>query len=292
MKPAADGSAARPAADATVASEELPEAPPEQEDSDNDDPSASCSIRAGSAVTVRSTGDPATVLGPGLGQYEGLVKIRYPDRSTYHVQEEDLELREQSETLGEPRRRTAQQRKPGSRLARCLSEKSPSLLAVADLFGLRAAAEQSGAQCFPWSSVAYRGQDKFMLHLASPGLLSLRSSSLRPVFWGQPLFARCESAADRERWGSVCPLRPCLEAAPLLAACASRSGSSCSPRPLRASSGLASRSPSSGCWRVPARSRGSRPARPRWRGERLWRRSPAWPWPRWASCAGRMACRR
>eukprot|EP00928_Gymnodinium_smaydae_P066856 TRINITY_DN4981_c0_g3_i1.p1 TRINITY_DN4981_c0_g3~~TRINITY_DN4981_c0_g3_i1.p1 ORF type:complete len:725 (-),score=97.01 TRINITY_DN4981_c0_g3_i1:346-2493(-) len=51
-------------------------------------------VHAGSKVTVRASGAPAVVIGPGSKAYEGLVKIRYPDRSTYHLPIEDLQVAE------------------------------------------------------------------------------------------------------------------------------------------------------------------------------------------------------
>ncbi|CAL1162224.1 unnamed protein product [Cladocopium goreaui] len=49
-------------------------------------------LATGTRVVVRATGAPAMVVGPGQRAFKGLVKIRYPDRSTYHVELEDLEL--------------------------------------------------------------------------------------------------------------------------------------------------------------------------------------------------------
>ena len=54
------------------------------------DPQAA--LATGTRVVVRATGAPAVVVGPGQRAFKGLVKIRYPDRSTYHVELEDLEL--------------------------------------------------------------------------------------------------------------------------------------------------------------------------------------------------------
>eukprot|EP00435_Cladocopium_sp_Y103_P043703 s2547_g12.t1 len=49
-------------------------------------------LATGTRVVVRATGAPAVVVGSGQRTFKGLVKIRYPDRSTYHVELEDLEL--------------------------------------------------------------------------------------------------------------------------------------------------------------------------------------------------------
>eukprot|EP00438_Fugacium_kawagutii_P036164 Skav223760 [mRNA] locus=scaffold4249:8626:10200:- [translate_table: standard] len=46
----------------------------------------------GTQVVVKTTGAPAVVVGPGQGAFKGLIKIRYPDRSTYHVELEHLEV--------------------------------------------------------------------------------------------------------------------------------------------------------------------------------------------------------
>ena len=46
-------------------------------------------LATGTRVVVRATGAPAMVVGPGQRAFKGLVKIRYPDRSTYHVELED-----------------------------------------------------------------------------------------------------------------------------------------------------------------------------------------------------------
>ena len=54
------------------------------------DPQAT--LATGTRVLGRATGAPAVVVGPGQRAFKGLVKIRYPDRSTYHVELEDLEL--------------------------------------------------------------------------------------------------------------------------------------------------------------------------------------------------------
>lgn len=199
-----------------------------QQSEEQDAPPA---ISANSRVTVRSTGDPATVIGPGAGHYDGLVKIRYPDRSTYHVAMADLDLAEspQREKRDRPEKGDRPEkaaRKPGSRLLRGLSEASPNLLDFAAFFGLygdTVEAASAGVAPFPWASVCFRNRDRFMLHLASPALLALRGpATLRPVSSGSPLLALCSSPADRLRWGERCPVRPCLEAAALLARCASK----------------------------------------------------------------------
>ena len=59
-------------------------------DSDCDENPESLSLPPGLSVIVKATGAPATVVGPGQKTFKGLIKIRYPDRSTYHVELSDL----------------------------------------------------------------------------------------------------------------------------------------------------------------------------------------------------------
>merc|ERR1712187_159995 len=76
---------------------------------------------------------------------------------------------------------------------------------------------------FPFSALCFKTKDRFMLHLASSALLQLRvPAQLRSATCAMPVLALCEAERDRLRWGDLCPLRPCQEAAPLLARCASR----------------------------------------------------------------------
>ena len=49
-------------------------------------------VAAGSRVVVKTTGAPAVVVGAGQRAFKGLIKIRYPDNSTYHVELENLRL--------------------------------------------------------------------------------------------------------------------------------------------------------------------------------------------------------
>ncbi|CAE7040369.1 nsun2 [Symbiodinium sp. CCMP2592] len=49
------------------------------------------SLTPGSNIMVRSSGASARVVGRGSGPYAGLVKIRYPDRSTYHLEASELQ---------------------------------------------------------------------------------------------------------------------------------------------------------------------------------------------------------
>ena len=51
----------------------------------------SSSFLPGSDIMVRSSGASARVVGRGSGPYAGLVKIRYPDRSTYHLEASELQ---------------------------------------------------------------------------------------------------------------------------------------------------------------------------------------------------------
>ncbi|CAJ1353022.1 unnamed protein product [Effrenium voratum] len=48
-------------------------------------------LQPGSHVIVKVSGAPATVVGPGQKMYQGLIKIRYPDKSTFHVERADLQ---------------------------------------------------------------------------------------------------------------------------------------------------------------------------------------------------------
>jgi len=49
-------------------------------------------VRPGANVIVRSTGAPAVIVGAGQKAFKGLIKIRYPDQTTYHVELEHLEV--------------------------------------------------------------------------------------------------------------------------------------------------------------------------------------------------------
>ncbi|CAE7252195.1 nsun2 [Symbiodinium necroappetens] len=49
------------------------------------------SFPPGSNIMVRASGAFARVVGRGSGPYAGLVKIRYPDRSTYHLEASELQ---------------------------------------------------------------------------------------------------------------------------------------------------------------------------------------------------------
>lgn len=243
---------------ATIAPEEA--ASIAQAGADDEGPSL---IQAGSHVTVRSTAAPAVVIGPGVVKYRGLVKIRYPDKTTYHVSLDDLELAAQTaKHNGEPRRSSRKvreniecgratdseeaedtpepaereeaypqglgkhhkgTRRPGARLFRSLGETTANVLALECCFGLlRDAAEaaDAGVDAFPSHRLCFRPQDKLTLYLVSDALVDIR---LPRGVWakscGMPLFLR---TGDDKSWGELCPLRPCREAAPLLARCASR----------------------------------------------------------------------
>ncbi|CAK9036840.1 unnamed protein product [Durusdinium trenchii] len=60
-------------------------------DSEGPDSATLDGFKRGSNVVVRATGDPAIVVGPGQKAFKGLIKIRYPDRTTYHVELGDIE---------------------------------------------------------------------------------------------------------------------------------------------------------------------------------------------------------
>ena len=49
-------------------------------------------VRPGANVIVKSNGAPAVIVGAGQKAFKGLIKIRYPDQTTYHVELEHLEI--------------------------------------------------------------------------------------------------------------------------------------------------------------------------------------------------------
>eukprot|EP00929_Paragymnodinium_shiwhaense_P092740 TRINITY_DN52730_c0_g3_i2.p1 TRINITY_DN52730_c0_g3~~TRINITY_DN52730_c0_g3_i2.p1 ORF type:complete len:821 (-),score=72.39 TRINITY_DN52730_c0_g3_i2:80-2542(-) len=191
-------------------------------------------ITAGCRVLVRATGGIATVIGPGSGKYKGLVKIRYPDKATYHASVSDLDLQEnglartsQPSNSAAPGSTSSKRvKKPGMKLIRCLGLKSPTVDLLAEFWGLpRHACQPSSQACdlFPWHLLSYKPHDKTTLYMASRSLLQLRMPPrLKVPAYGLPCFRRVEGAKDMARWGKQCPLRPCDEAAQLLGRFATR----------------------------------------------------------------------
>lgn len=243
-------------------------------------------IRSGSRVVVRSTGAPAVVIGPGSKAYEGLVKVRYPDRSTYHLPANDLKLAEpgtlkivattgnlsiyaavflnvigllvvrfcprwmtrslvmlvvstlfasrlnKRSAANKPAHAIPGTRVPGSRLVKGFGTTPELVVRFCEWFGLftdKAAASDAGVVAFPCSSLCYRSSDKKTLYLASRGLFELRVPPQQrdaecgrgAAECGTPLFTRVILPEEKRLWGDNCPLRPCNEAASLLACCAS-----------------------------------------------------------------------
>lgn len=193
----------------------------------------------GSRVRVKSNGAPAVIVGPGQKAFKGLVKIRYPDHSTFHVEIDQLERPNMAVRLALGlsivslvalhrfrwlgpwlwrfrwrlllaawllawRLRVKPPRRskaPKPKPSRLLKPCEHIYPAVRDFCSFYA------VQLPP---LAYRSSDPLHLYLASPQLLALRvPCQLRHSDCGLPLLRR----ADR-RWG--CDLRPTTAAAQLL----------------------------------------------------------------------------